>query len=417
MNLPRVVVTGLGVVSSIGFGWEPFWESLLAGRSGVRQVRYLDTTDYPTHSGGEVIDFDPCQFMPQSVARRLGRGTQFVLAATKMALEDAGMDLRWRWEERTGLSPDAGERAVRVGVCLGTTMGDIQALEEVDAVWVAHGEREIPCRLIHRYPSYSMSASLGKYGGFYGPNLMIPTACAAGNYAVAHACDLLQLGQADVMIAGGAEPFSRIIFTGFNRLLAMAAERCQPFDKNRKGLIAGEGAGILILERLEDARVRGARIYAEILGYGINCDGDSMTIPDVGGVTRVMTEALTHAGIEPTDVDYISAHGTGTPANDRTECGAIRAAFGSHADRVPVSSIKSMIGHTMGAASALEAIVCALAVQQDHLPPTMNFEVHDPECDIDCIPNSSRRHRTDIALNNAFAFGGNNACVVFSKLS
>ena len=376
-------------------------------------MRYLNTTDYPTHYGGEIVGFDPCRFMSDAVAHRLGRGTQFALAATKMALEDAGLEAPPEYGEPDAPHPSSRER--RTGVCLGTTMADIQALEEIDAVWVSHGEREIPSRLFYQYPSCSMSANVATCCGFLGPNLMIPTACAAGNYALAHACDLLQLGQADVMVAGGAEPFSRIIFMGFNRLLAMAGERCQPFDKHRKGLIAGEGAAILVLERLEDARARRAHIYAEIRGYGMSCDGDSMTIPDVGGITRVLTNALEYADIEPREVDYISAHGTGTPANDRTECASIRTVFGAHADHVPVSSIKSMLGHTMGAASALEAVACALAVQEDELPPTMNFEVPDPECDVDCIPNSSRKHRTDVALNNSFAFGGNNACVVFSK--
>ncbi len=404
MTLPRVAITGLGVVSSIGMGWPVFWESLLAGRSGVRKIQYLNTADYPTQFGGEIRDFDPCAFMPEATARRIGRGTQFAVAATSMALEDAKLDVRIDGQPR-------------VGVCLGTTMGDIQALEAIDTIWASSGEREIPSRLFRQYPSCSMSANVAKQFGFLGPNLMIPTACAAGNYALAHAFDLLRLGRADVMVAGGAEPFSRIIFTGFNRLLAIAPERCQPFDKQRKGLIAAEGSGMLVLERLDDARARGATIHAEMLGYGMSCDGSHMTIPSVDGLTQVLTDALERTDLDPADVDYISAHGTGTPANDRAECAAIRAVFGSHADSVPVSSIKSMIGHTMGAASALEAIVCALAVRYDRLPPTMNFEVPDPECDVDCVPNRSRTHPTEIALNNSFAFGGNNACVVFRKAS
>ena len=404
MTLPRVAVTGLGVVSSIGMGWRAFWDSLLAGRSGVGKVRYLDTAEYPTQFGGEIRDFDARAFMPEATARRLGRGTQFAVAATRMALEDAKLDAA----RTDGEGP-------RIGICLGTTMADIQALEAIDTIWASSGEREIPSRLFRQYPSCSMSASVAKQFGFLGPNLMIPTACAAGNYALAHAFDLLRLGRADVMVAGGAEPFSRIIFTGFNRLLAIASERCQPFDKHRKGLIAAEGSGILVLERMDDARARGATIYGEMLGYGMSCDGSHMTIPSVDGLTHVLTDALRRTELDPADVDYINAHGTGTPANDRAECAAIRAVFGSHADRVPVSSIKSMIGHTMGAASALEAITCALVVRHDRLPPTMNYEVPDPECDVDCVPNRSRPHRTEIALNNSFAFGGNNACVVFRK--
>lgn len=402
MSQRRVVVTGLGVVSSIGLGWRAFWEALLAGRSGIRPIRYVETAEYPTRYGGEVPDFDPLTFMEPPVARRLGRGTQFAVAAARMALEDAGLGLP--------LHPE-----VRAGVCLGTTMADVQALEAVHAAWVARGERGLPVSLMARYPACTMAAQVAKQFGFTGPVMMIPTACAAGNYALAYAFDALQLGHADVMVAGGAEPFSRIVFTGFNRLMAVAPERCQPFDKHRKGMLVGEGAALLVIERLEDAVARQAPIYAEILGYGMSCDASHMTIPQVDGVRRVMRDALQHAQVQPSDVDYISAHGTGTPANDRTECQAIRDVLGEHADQLPVSSIKSMLGHAMGAASALEAVACALAVHDDWLPPTINFETPDPECPVDCVPNVRRRHRVEIALNNAFAFGGNNACVVFGK--
>jgi 3-oxoacyl-[acyl-carrier-protein] synthase II len=203
---------------------------------------------------------------------------------------------------------------------------------------------------------------------------------------------------------------------GFNRLLAVAPKRCQPFDRDRKGMMLGEGSGVLLLERLDHAQARGAMIYAEVLGYGLSCDANHMTIPSVDGISRVIRSALEDAKVRPNEIDYISAHGTGTPANDRTECAAIRAVFGEQTDILPVSSIKSMIGHTMGAASALEAIACALVVKNDRLPPTINFETPDPECSIDCVPNRSRSHRVSIALNNSFAFGGNNACVVFQKV-
>ncbi len=401
----RVVVTGLGVVSSIGIGWRPFWEALLAGRSGIRKIRYIDTTDYPTHYGGEVDGFNPLEFMSEPVARRLGRGSQFALAATRMALEDAQISI------------EPVERDCRIGVCLGTTMADIQALETINTAWIRHGDRRVPVSLIPQYPSCSMSANVATHLNLTGPNLMIPTACSAGNYAISYAMDLLRAGRADAMIAGGADPFSRIAFTGFNRLFALAPERCQPFDRNRQGTMIGEGAGVLLLERFESARARGATIYAEVLGYGLSCDGSHMTIPEVDGVTRVMQKALQDSEIEPEDVDYVSAHGTGTPANDRTECAAIRSVFGSNTDHIPVSSIKSMLGHTMGAASALEAIACSLAIHTGYLPPTINFQVLDPECDIDCVPNTSRAKEVEQVLNNSFAFGGNNACVVFSRLS
>ena len=405
MKRPRVVVTGLGVVSSIGLGWKPFWESLLAGRSGIRRVRYIDTSNYETHVGGEVVGFEPQHFMSISDAKELGRGAQFAIAATKMALEDA----------KFPISIDEAP-ALRIGVCLGTTMADIQALEEMNQTWVDSDEKSVPGSLVTRYPSCTISANVAKHFGCTGPNLMIPTACAAGNYAISYAFDLLRLHKADVMIAGGVDPFSRIAFTGFNRMFAVAPERCQPFDKNRQGTLIGEGAGILLLERLEDAQQRKAPIYAEVSGYGLSCDGQHMTIPEPNGITRVMTRALRDAEIKPQDVDYISAHGTGTPANDRAECAAIKEVFGSYVSKIPVSSIKSMLGHTMGAASALEAIACVLAVHTNQIPPTINFETPDPECDIDCVPKVSRQHRVNIALNNSFAFGGNNACLVFAQV-
>ncbi len=398
----RVVVTGLGVISSVGIGWQRFWESLLAGRSGITKISYVDTADYVTHYGGEVHDFDPLQFMPAEVAKRLGRGSQMAVAATKLAMEDARLSI-------------VEIQKLRVGVCLGTTMADIQSLESIDERWVQDGETRIPTRLIAQYPACTMSASIASHFRFVGPNVMIPTACAAGNYALGYALDLLQLGKSDIVVAGGAEPFSRAVFQGFNRLFAMAPERCQPFDKNRKGMMLGEGAGLLILERRTDAMLRHAPIYAELLGYGISCDANHMTIPSIEGVTSVMRNALEDARIEPTDVNYINAHGTGTSANDRTECAAIHSIFKNYTDRTPVSSIKSMIGHTMGAASALEAVACTLTVRYNQIPPTINFETPDPECDIDCVPNVARKKRTDVVLNNSFAFGGNNACVVLGK--
>lgn len=397
----RVVVTGLGVISSVGIGWQAFWESLLVGRSGITKIRYVDTVDYPTHYGGEVHDFDPTQFMPADETRRLGRGSQMAIAATKLALEDAGLSL--------------DNSTCRTGICLGTTMADIQALESTNEAWVERGEERVRPSWVLQYPSCSMSAQVARRFGLRGPNLMIPNACAAGNYAIGYAYDLLRLDKVDIMLAGGAEPFSRTVFEGFNRILAVAPEKCQPFDKNRKGILSGEGAGILVLERLEDALVRQAPIYAEVLGYGMSCDASHMTIPNVDGIRQVMLTALRDARLQPFDVDCINAHGTGTPANDKTECAAIRAVFGSHTDHMPVSSVKSMLGHTMGAASALETIACCLTVKFGHLTPTINFETPDPKCDVDCVPNTARKATVRVALKNAFAFGGTNASLVIGK--
>jgi 3-oxoacyl-[acyl-carrier-protein] synthase II len=244
---------------------------------------------------------------------------------------------------------------------------------------------------------------------------MIPAACAAGNYAIAHAADVLAAGRADLMLAGGADCFSRITYTGFARLGAIAPERCQPFDRNRKGMIPGEGAGVLVLEPLERALARGARVYAEVAGYGLSCDAHHMTAahPEGDGAARAMERALADAGLTPAEVDYISAHGTGTPTNDRLESLAVQRVFGEAAPRIPMSSIKSMIGHTMGAASAIEAAVCALTIATGRIPPTMNLE--EPEGDFDFVPNAAREQPVDVAMNNAYAFGGNNASVIFRR--
>lgn len=323
------------------------------------------------------------------------------IAATKLALEDA------KWPPT--------QSPVRIGVCLGTTMADIQALEDVNEAWVKRGEERIrPSRAL-QYPSCTMSANVARHFEWTGPNLMIPNACAAGNYAIGYSYDLLRMGKANMMLAGGAEPFSRTVFEGFNRIFAVAPEKCQPFDRNRKGILSGEGAGALVLERLEDALARHAPIYAEVLGYGMSCDASHMTIPSVDGVRQVMLAALRDAQVQPGQVDYINAHGTGTPANDKTECAAIRSVFRSHIDHMPVSSVKSMLGHTMGAASALETIACCLTLRFGYLTPTINFESPDPECDIDCVPNTARKVEVRIALKNGFAFGGNNASLVIGK--
>ena len=246
---------------------------------------------------------------------------------------------------------------------------------------------------------------------------MIPTACAAGNYAIGYGYDAIRSGRAKMMLAGGANAFSRITYMGFSRLGAIAPKRCQPFDRNRKGMVPGEGAGLLVLESLEMARSRGAEIYAEVLGYGVSCDSHHMTVahPQGDGAIRAITAALKESGVSTGDVDYISAHGTGTPTNDRVESLAVRTLFNGHAASIPMSSIKSMIGHTMGAASAIEAAACALALSTGWVPPTMNYEEPDPECDLDFVPNRARRLDPRIVLNNAYAFGGNNASLCLAR--
>ena len=397
----RVVVTGLGVISSIGIGKDEFWKNLISGKSGISDIELFDTSDYSVHKGGEIKNFDSSKYIPKNRIKDIARASQFVIAATQMALEDSGIELE--------------NIKNRTGAIIGTTMADIQSLEQINKYWTNNGEEGVWPINIVKYPGNALSDHPGYFFDLTTMNYTIPTACAAGNYSIGYSFDLIRRGKADVMIAGGADPFSRITFTGFNRLFAMAPEKCQPFDKNRKGMMIGEGAGILILEELESAKKRNSTIYAEILGYGLSCDANHMTAPKLEGITKVMEKAIKNSGIRKEDVNYISAHGTGTPANDKIECQAINSVFGELAKKLCVSSIKSMLGHTMGAASAIEAISCCLAIRDSIVPPTINHETADPECDIDCVPNIAQDARINVALNNSFAFGGNNGCVVFKK--
>lgn len=400
----RVVITGLGAVSSIGTGKDAFWEGLISGKNGVSEVTAFDTSEFDVHIGGEVRDFRPERYLEWWRIGRWGRATQFAVAAVKKAVNDARLDL-WKFSDE------------RIGVVIGTTMGEGQVIEEIDSQWVADSADSVDTELITRYPGSVLSENISFRFRLKGPSLTIPTACSAGNYSIGYAYDLIKMGKKRVMMAGGTDSFSRVAFTGFNRLFATAKEKCRPFDKNRDGMVVGEGAGILILEELEFALTRNAKIYAEILGYGLSCDAFHMTAPSVEGIKKVMIKAMKEAGIEREEVDYISPHGTGTISNDKAESQAIREVFGPGYKKIPVSSIKSMLGHTMGAASALEAITCALTVANDLIPPTINHETNDPECGVDCVPNVHRKQRVDVALNNSYAFGGNNACVVIRKFS
>lgn len=400
----RIAVTGIGVVSSIGIGKDEFWGALIRGESGISRITSFDTAEYPTHYGGEIKNFQPELFIDKRKIAKIGRASQLAIAAAILSLRDAKVNL-------DSLNKD------RAGLALGTTMGGSQVFERLNSAWVKQGVDAIDPALIPMCPASSISANVADECGFKGPNYIIPTACAAGNYAIGYACDLIRMGRADIMLAGGTDAFSRIAFTGFNRLLAIAPQICQPFDKNRKGMLVGEGAAVVVLETLEAALKRKADIYAEILGYGLSCDAHHMTAPFASGIKQAIEKALGESNLSARDVDYFNAHGTGTPANDKEECAAIKMAFGEHYHRLAVSSIKSMLGHTMGAASAIEAATCCLTVKHDIIPPTINHETPDPECDIDCVPNVCRKAKVNVALNNASAFGGNNACLVLKKFT
>jgi 3-oxoacyl-[acyl-carrier-protein] synthase II len=356
------------------------------------------------HKGAEVKNFEPEKYVRQRAPGEMGRGSQLAIAAARIAIEDAGLDLK------------AYDKS-RVGVSMGTTSGEPQIVEQYNDIRKASGLDAIPSELPPRYPCHVIPSNIAIEFDVRGPCLMIPTACAAGNYAIGYGFDLIRTGRTDLMLAGGADPFSRITYMGFARLGAIAPDRCQPFDKNRQGMVPGEGAAVLVLEPLEAARARGARIYSEVLGYGVSCDSHHMTAahPQGDGAMRAMAMAMRESGVSTDDIEYISAHGTGTPTNDRVESLAVRRLFGSRADKVPMSSIKSMIGHTMGAASAIEAVACALAIHTGVVPPTINYEVPDPDCDLDYVVNQARRIEPRIVLNNAYAFGGNNASLCIAR--
>lgn len=394
----RVVVTGIGPLTPIGIGRDAFWNAVVTGTDGSDEVQKFDTSIYRFHRACEVKNF---------VAPRLegdpGPATVFAVAATELALRDAGLDL------------PLGE----VGLAIGTTGGEIPVLEHINRVRFKDGEDAVDQHEFEKYPVHVISTNVARHFGFTGPNLVVPTACAAGNYAIAIGRDWIQSGRVDRVLAGGVDPLSRVTFTGFGRMFAIAPDRCRPFDKNRKGITPGEGAAMLVLESLELAKKRGAKIYAEVVGCGFSCDAyhPTMPHPDGMGARLAMERALQDAGLRRDTVDYISAHGTGTPANDKIEASAICNVMGEHAPKVKVSSIKSMIGHTMGAASAIEAVACALAIDSGVIPPTINHETPDPECNLDVVPNQARTAAVSVALNNAYAFGGNNSCVAFAKVA
>ncbi len=398
----RVVVTGLGVVSSIGIGTQAFWTHLLEGQHGFKTLQSFDASAYRVRIGGEIQGFRFEDHEP-ALAVPLGRAAQFAVLAAKQALEDCGL-----------LGHAEGHRG---GVVMGTTSGEPNQVERYNDAQLADRLDLIDGSFMSTYPCNRLPEEVAQRFMLTGTApVMIPAACAAGNYAIAHAADLLRAGCVDYMLAGGSDAFSRITYTGFHRLGAIAPDLCRPFDRNRQGMIPGEGAAFLVLEDEQRARKRGAHIYAELAGYGLSCDAFHMTggHPEAHGAVAAMARALAEAGLETTAVDYISAHGTGTPSNDRNEVHAVERVFGADT-RVPLSSIKSMLGHTMGAASAIEALVCALAVERDLIPPTMHFEESDPGCTLDFVPGAARQHQVRVAMSNAYAFGGANASIILKK--
>lgn len=405
----RVVVTGLGAVTPLGNDVSTFWENLLTGKSGVGPITQFDASNLEVRIAAEVKDFDPVGLFGRREARRHDRFTLFALEAARQAVADAG--LRFEQEDR-----DA------VGVIIGTGIGGaLTFLENYDVLLKAGPRRVSPFMIPMMMPNAAAAVIAITYG-LRGPNICVSSACATGAHAIGEAAEMIRRGDAEVMICGGSEAVIHpLAVSGFANMGALSARNdepqraSRPFDAKRDGFVLGEGAGVLVLESLEHAQARGARIYCELAGYGASCDAYHIAAPEEAGegAALAMRRALADAGLPPEAVDYINAHGTSTPLNDRIETLAIRTVFGPHADRLAVSSTKSMIGHLMGAAGAVEAIVCVKTLETGWVHPTINYETPDPECNLDYVPNQARYLKPRVALSNSFGFGGHNGCLVF----
>jgi len=407
----RVVITGIGVISPIGNQIDEFWNSLIEGKSGIDLITQFDTSEYPAKIAGEVKGFDPTAFIEKKEARRLDRFTQFAIAAAKMALEDAKLTID-------------DSNAERVGVYIGSGIGGLHTIEEQHKVLLNKGPKRISPFFIPMLISNMASGQVSIYTGAKGFNSAPISACATGTHAIGDAYHMVKRGDVDVMIAGGTEAtITPLAVAGFTSMKAISTRNddpqraSRPFDRDRDGFVMGEGSGILILESLEHALKRGAKIYAEIIGYGATGDAYHITAPapEGEGAARAIKMALRVAGIQPEEVDYINAHGTSTDLNDKYETMAIKTAFGDHAYQLAVSSTKSMTGHLLGAAGAVEGIALALTLKNGIIPPTINYETPDPDCDLDYVPNEARKKDVKVGLSNTFGFGGHNATIVMRK--
>ncbi|AXK33547.1 beta-ketoacyl-[acyl-carrier-protein] synthase family protein [Streptomyces armeniacus] len=401
MTAQRVVLTGIGVLSSIGNGVDEFTTALREGRCGAGPITLFDSTDFRQQVAHEVTDFEPERWVHNTPLDELGRASQFSIAAARMAMADAGLEPA-QLRDRPGL------------VTVGTTDGEARELDQLVEAEVADGPERLNRNAVRRLPAHRLALSVVRELGLArAVPSVLGTACAAGNYAIGDGLDAVGSGEADYALVGGSDALARRTFAGFSRLGLVASDRCRPFDADREGLLTAEGAGVLLLEPLDSAVARGAHIYAEFLGYGLNCDAHHPTAPDQESVTRCMALALEDAGVKPADVDLVSAHGTGTRTNDVTESRAIRELFEDGPP--PTVALKSMLGHSMGAASALGAAASAIALSRGFIPPTVNHRTTDPECGIDCVPNDAVEAPLRVVMNNGLAFGGNNASVVLGR--
>ena len=401
--MARVYVTGVGVISPIGFGKEAFWAALLDGQSGVATIENFDTDGLDRNQGCEVNGFRARDFLTAAETRRTGRCSQFALAAARMAAEDAGLS-------ETSLA------GPRTSVILGTTMGEAHILGALEDAWIHKGDSAVHTGILPRYGTTLLPIHVARAFGAQGMVQTLPAACAAGNYAIGFAADQIRAGRADVVITGAAEIMEKLQFQGFARLGAISPDLVRPFDCDRKGILVGEGSGVVVLESEAHVIRRNATPVAEVGGYGLACDAFHITRPhpEGEGSSAAIRAAIASSKISPSDVDVVNAHGTGTPANDVVESRVIREIFGEK--RIDVTSIKSMIGHCMGASSAIEAVSCVLGIRDGLVPPTTNHANLDPECDVDVVVDVPKKTKTDIVLNNALAFGGYDAATCFGAL-
>ena len=411
MQLKRVVITGLGAVTPLGNTLTQYWEGLLGGRSGIGPITLFDASRHDSQIAGEVKGFDPHEYMDRKEAKRMDRFAQFAIAASKQAIADAQFvidDLN----------------AEQVGVIIGTGVGGIKVLEDQQEVYLTRGPSRCSPFMIPMMIANMAAGLTAIHTGAKGPNSCTVTACAAGSHAIGDAFRLIQRGYAQTMICGGTEAaVTPLSVAGFSSMRALSTRNhepsaaSRPFDRDRDGFVIGEGSGILLLEELEQALARGAKIYGEIVGYGMTCDAHHMTAPVPGGqgATRAIELALKDADLTPDQVSYINAHGTSTPANDSTETKAIKKALGENAYRIAISSTKSMTGHLLGGSGGIEAVATLMAIASDQIPPTINLTNPEPECDLDYVPGQSRHQPVDVALSNSFGFGGHNVTLAFKK--
>ncbi|ROR32630.1 beta-ketoacyl-ACP synthase II [Inmirania thermothiophila] len=408
----RVVVTGLGIISPVGNTVAEAWDNIVNGRSGIGPITHFDASAFPTRFAGVIRDFDVTAYIPRKEARKMDRFIHYGIAAARQAIEDAGLEV------------DEAE-AERVGVAIGSGIGGIESIENGHRAYLDGGPRRITPFFVPMSIINMISGNLSILYGFKGPNIAICTACTTATHNIGEAARIIARGEADVMVAGGAEAgCTPMGLGGFCAARALSTRNddpqgaSRPWDRGRDGFVLGDGAGVVVLEEYERARRRGATIYAEIAGFGMSADAYHMTAPAEGGegAVRCMRNALADAGLAPEAVDYINAHGTSTPAGDKAESDAVKAAFGEHAYRLAVSSTKSMTGHLLGAAGGIEAIFTILAIRDQVAPPTINLTDPDPECDLDYVPNEARPMRIEVALSNSFGFGGTNGTLVFRRV-